>query len=500
MRYHTVRANRPGERRCRETELAWKIAEVAAADVPVDGEVADMVINRVIDDFAVGLAAAGRQPVAVARAQALRHPRADGATVLGLGRDLRVQCEWAAWANGTAVRELDFNDAVIVGTGCHPGDNIPALIAVAQQCGCSGADLIRAIATAYEVQINLATDLPIGEFAIDQVGHLGPSIAAGIGSLLRLPVDTIYQAVQHAAHVSMSTRQGRKGMLSSWKAFAPGHVGKLAIEASDRAMRGETSPSPLYEGEYIGRHLGGLEARYKVALPDSDAPRTAILESYPKEHSAGYHAQAVIDLAFRLGQQIEDFEEIDSVVIHTKKRSHEVMGSGSNDPEKWDPNATRETLDHSMMFIFAVAIQDRAWHHEESYRPERVRRPDTVRLWKKVSTVLDEEWERRFMRDGRLEKDHGARVVITFRDGRQIIDELAVANSHPRGATPWGRSAYAAKFRNITDGLITEAESERFLNLAAQIPQLTPAELRNLNVELSEAAIGSLPGAAEAIF
>jgi 2-methylcitrate dehydratase len=32
-----------------------------------------------------------------------------------------------------------------------------------------------------------------------------------------------------------------------------------------------------------------------------------------------------------------------------------------------DPNASRETLDHSIMYIFAVALEDGDWHHVKSY-------------------------------------------------------------------------------------------------------------------------------------
>src|SRR3546814_15986540 len=52
-----------------------------------------------------------------------------------------------------------------------------------------------------------------------------------------------------------------------------------------------------------------------------------------------------------------------------------------------NPQASRETLDHSIMYIFAVALQDGGWHHEHSYAPERARRPDTVALWHTVRTV-----------------------------------------------------------------------------------------------------------------
>ncbi len=37
------------------------------------------------------------------------------------------------------------------------------------------------------------------------------------------------RAVQQAVHVGFSTRQSRKGEISSWKAFAPAHAGKLAV-------------------------------------------------------------------------------------------------------------------------------------------------------------------------------------------------------------------------------------------------------------------------------
>jgi 2-methylcitrate dehydratase len=61
--------------------------------------------------------------------------------------DQTFEAEWAAWANGTAVRELDMHDTFLAADYSHPGDNIPPILAVAQQCGrtagLSGEDLIR---------------------------------------------------------------------------------------------------------------------------------------------------------------------------------------------------------------------------------------------------------------------------------------------------------------------------------------------------------------------
>src|ERR1035437_6283601 len=93
-----------------------------------------------------------------------------------------------------------------------------------------------AIAIAYEIQIDLVRAICLHEYKKDHIAHLGPSVAAGLGALLQLDTETTYQAVQQAVHVSFTTRQSRKGEISSWKAYAPAHAGKLAIEAVDRAM------------------------------------------------------------------------------------------------------------------------------------------------------------------------------------------------------------------------------------------------------------------------
>ena len=317
--------------------------------------------------------------------------------------------------------------------------------------------------------------------------------------MLQLPVEVIYQAVQHAAHVSLAVRQARRGRISSWKAHAPAHVGKLAIEAVDRAMRGETSPSPIYEGAYgiIARTLGGPDATYEVPLPEPGEQRAAILETFTKEHSAGYHGQALIDLAFQMRSRVlaaacGDWDAIESIVLHTKSIGHLVMGSGSGDPEKYDPQASRETLDHSAMFIFAMALQDGEWHHERSYAPGRVRRPDTVRLWQKVRTLEDPAWNRRYDDPPPLEKDHGARAVITLESGAGLVDEVAVANAHPRGARPFGRSDYIGKFETLVDGIVEPGEGARFLELVQRLPGLAPDELRSLTISVEPSRRGDL--------
>jgi 2-methylcitrate dehydratase len=497
---HHVRSHKSTEALKREDQLAWKIAAVATDPVPVEDAVVEMIGNRIIDNAAVAAAALNRPPVVSARAQGLAHSygadpahAALGATIFGLPPARHVSPEWAAWANGVAVRELDFHDTFLAAEYSHPGDNIPSVLAVAQHCGRAGADLVRGIAASYETQVDLVKGICLHEHKIDHIAHVGPSAAAGIGAALDLPTEIVFQAVQQALHVTTTTRQSRKGEISSWKAYAPAFAGKMAVEAVDRAIRGEGAPSPAYEGEdgFIAWLLGGPSAEYQVPLPAPGEPKCAILETYTKAHSAEYQSQALIDLARRLGPKIGDLSRVKDILIRTSHHTHFVIGTGANDPQKMDPKASRETLDHSIMYIFAVALEDGTWHHERSYAPERAARSETIALWHKIRTVEDPEWTRRYHAVDPSIKAFGGHVVVTLADGTVIEDEIAVADAHPLGAKPWQRADYIAKFRELAEGVIATTEQDRFLGLIEQLPKLKPDDLAGLTFTVAPALLGS---------
>ena len=503
MRNINVRVYAEKEKLAKEDQLSYKIAEVAAKTKDLDKESVEMVGNRIIDNASVAIAAINRQPVKVARLQALAHNRSKGARLYGLPADSTVHAEWAAWANNAAVRELDFHDTYLAADYSHPGDNIPALQAVAEQLGKNGADFVRGILMSYEVQVNLVKAICLHEHKIDHIAHLGPAVAAGLGSMLNLPEDITYQAINQALHTTISTRQSRKGLISSWKAYAPGHAGKLGVEAVDRAMRGEGAPAPIWEGEdsVIAWILNGRTARdqgkspsepsYSIPFPEPGEACKAIMETYTKEHSAEYQAQALIDLAFDLREKVSDLSEVKEIILHTSHHTHYVIGTGSGDPQKFDPDASRETLDHSIMYIFAVAMEDGNWHHVHSYTPERAHRESTVALWNKISTKEDPEWTKRYHDPDPNKKAFGARVEVVMNDGSKVEAERGVANAHPAGPKPFGREQYMKKFVTLTEDMVSEKERDRFFGLVENLTELSAQQVAEL---MPVVDIGSVDG------
>ena len=472
----------------KKKQLAWKLAEIASDNAKLNKLSIDMAINRIIDNASVAIASLNRKSVIASREMAMKHPRKNGSTIFGINSNQLFDSEWATWTNGTAVRELDFHDTFLAADYSHPGDNIPALLAVAQQKRKSGIDLLKGIITAYEVQVNLVKGICLHKHKVDHIAHLGPSVAAGIGTMLKLNTEIIYQSIQQALHTTVSTRQSRKGEISSWKAFAPAHAGKLAIEAVDRAMRGEGAPSPIYEGEdsVIARILDGKKANYKVPLPKIKEPKRAILETYTKEYSAEYQAQAIIDIAKKLNRKIRNLKNIKKIDIFTSHHTHYVIGTGANDPQKMDPNASRETLDHSIMYIFAVALEDADWHHVKSYSKSRAKRKSTIKIWRNIKTHEDKKWTKKYHDPNPRKKCFGAKVIVTMKNGKKYIEQLDRADAHPYGLRPFKREDYIKKFQTLTKDIIDEKESKRFLNLVQNLIKLKPGKLKDLNIVIKK--------------
>ena len=154
MKYYNIKTYPSKFKLKKERQLAWKIAKTASDKAKLNTNCIEMAINRIIDNTSVAIASLNRKPVISAREMAKAHFRKNGATLYGVNSKLKFDCEWAAWANCTAVRELDFHDTFLAADYSHPGDNIPPLLAVAQQLNKNGIDLLKGINNFIDTEIN----------------------------------------------------------------------------------------------------------------------------------------------------------------------------------------------------------------------------------------------------------------------------------------------------------------------------------------------------------
>tara|TARA_B100000965_G_C19260470_1_gene612782 strand:- start:194 stop:700 length:507 start_codon:yes stop_codon:yes gene_type:complete len=149
-----------------------------------------------------------------------------------------------------------------------------------------------------------------------------------------------------------------------------------------------------------------------------------------------------------------------------------------------DPYASRETLDHSIMYIFAVALEDGSWDHVKSYTPQRARRKSTIKLWHKISTREDKKWTRKYHDQNPKKKCFGGKVIVRMKDGSIISEEINVADAHPSGKRPFKRKQYIEKFKSLTEGIISHKESDRFLKIVQNLKKLKSRDILGLNIKI----------------
>ena len=376
--------------------------------------------RRVLDSVGVAVAASAERAVTVARNHAAASP--GDATVWDTV--IRSNVEAAAFANGVAVRALDFNDTYLSEEPLHPSDVIAPLLALAEVRRLDGRRLVEAVAVAYEVGIVLCDAGSLRAQGWDHVNVLGIAVASGAGRLLGSHPERIEHALAITAVPHAAMRQTRVGGLSMWKGAAAANAARNAVFATLLAEGGMTGPAQAFDGE-MGFVRQLLEGRFDVrALEPLEAlePPRRILDTHVKRWPVEYHAQSAVAAALQVREGIGDHRGLDRIRIDTFRTAHEIIVS---DPEKWDP-LTRETADHSLPYIVCAALQD-GYVDRRSFEPARIRRADTLALLRDRTTVeVDDALSPGYP------QGVPNRVTVTTIDGRTCTAEVAFPPGHAR--------------------------------------------------------------------
>src|SRR6266581_2327704 len=407
--------------------LAHRLAEYACAlrfeDLSKD--VVHEVKRRVIDSLGCALGAWKEEPCAIARKVASDFSTKDGSIIIGTNH--KVPPDWAAFANGCCIRYFDYNDTYLSKEPAHPSDNIAAALAAAESVGASGQELIAAIALAYEVQCRFCDAASIRARGWDHVTYGAFSTALACAKLMKLDPKNTRHAVNIAGVAGAAMRQARVGELSHWKGVAFATAARHGVFSALLARAGMTGPGPIFEGQMgfekqLGVSLGNLAEKFAVPFAETgDGPASMILHTSIKFWPAEYHSQSAIEAALLLREEIGDPAIVRAMTIESHDASVDIIGS---EPEKWKPE-TRETADHSLPYITAIALID-GEVTEKQFQPDRFMDP---KVWKFLENVrVERNAELSAMYPGAV-----ANIVhVDLADGRRLTKRVDYPLGHAK--------------------------------------------------------------------
>ena len=353
--------------------------------------------------------------------------------------------DMAGFANSVMVRYLDYND---LGVGGHPSDSIPGALAMADYLGSNGRTVITSVVVNYEV----------GRRVGDHVQHasgwdhgilrsLGAACAAG--KIMGLDSEHMSHAISLAVVPNLALGQTRVGELSMWKGCA-GPIGTRAgIFAAQLAQQGMTGPFEPFDGSE------GLWAKmldYPVRLEGDWGEPYSINDTSLKFFPSQGGTQGPTGLAVELHSQVSTTAEIEAIRIYLPGQ---LLLRAVSEPEKWHPK-TRETADHSIPYLVAVALQDGVVT-PASFDPQRIQDPVLGALIDRMNAQEDPEFTRRYP------NEINCRIEVTTTSGKQLSAHTAYPKGHPRN--PMTDAEIDVKFRNLSAELLTAQQCDRALNL-----------------------------------
>src|SRR6202162_1559366 len=420
--------------------------------------------RRVLDSLGCALGAWKEEPCVIARKVASDFSAKRGSTIIGTNH--KAPPDWTAFANGCCIRYFDYNDTYLSKEPAHPSDNISAALAVAENVGANGRELITAIALAYEVQCRLCDAASIRVRGWDHVTYGAFSTALACARLMKLDPEKTRHAVNIAGVACAALRQARGGELSHWKGVAFANAARHGVYSALLARAGMTGPAPIFEGQMgfekqLGVTLGNVGEKF-VKRPDAKSPNEGtaamILNTSIKFWPAEYHSQSAIEAALSLRQQLGDPAQVKSMTIESHDASVDIIGS---EPEKWKPE-TRETADHSLPYITAIALID-GEVTEKQFQPDRFMDP---KIWKFLENVkVERNAELSGMYPGAV-----ANVVhVDLADGKRLTKRVDYPLGHAKN--PLKDSEVEGKFKALVEPALGEARAKKIVDLVWKLDE-----------------------------
>ncbi|MEM7079656.1 MAG: MmgE/PrpD family protein [Pseudomonadota bacterium] len=233
-----------------------------------------------------------------------------------IGSDLKLEAPTAALLNGAAGHALDYDDTGS-SVGCHStAPVLPAVLAVAEEIGASGKELIAAFVAGVEIEgrINVAMGrdhYPRGWHTTATFGTFGAT--AGVAHLLNLAPEHYAVAMGLAASHAGGVKANFGTMT---KPYHPGHSAECGINSARLAQAGFTAnPNAVLGNQgFIQAASNAKDATAELAAIADD---WMILGTLFKYHAACHLTHSAIEsvLKLRTSLNVDDLSAM-TITVH----------------------------------------------------------------------------------------------------------------------------------------------------------------------------------------
>lgn len=366
----------------------------------------------------------------------------------------------AAYFNTHLIRALDWNDTYLSLEPAHPSDNIGALLAACGLEPISGKEFLTAVVLAYDIQCRFCDAASLRARGWDHVSYVTIASALALSKLLGLHREQTKHAVALALNPSIVMRQVRGGsQVSMEKGASSAEASRAAMWGAMRALHGMTGPREIFEGQFgfINQVSGPLRLEAFERLGKNfKLPRT-YLKLYPVE----YHAQAVVEAALQIRQEMKkngvELRDVERITIESYEAARTIIG----DRAKRRPQ-TKESADHSIFYILAVALLEGKMTLNQ-YRPELFSNSEVLSVIDKMSEVIEvEEFNSAYYNQG-----FPVRVKVTVADGREFSAFVENPKGHP--ARPMSDQDLMVKFIDLCSSLMPSSAYENLIGALRSI-------------------------------
>ena len=371
-----------------------------------------------------------------------------------IGKPGRTSVLNATFANGVAVRNLDFNDVLFIikdgrlSVGGHCSDSIPAALAVGEQEDAGLDDVLQAMVVGYQLFGRLRDVMPFSS-VWDGASSCGLVAATMAGRLMRLSLDEQTHALSLAAIRCATPKVVRWGSLSSAKNIASSMISQIGVEGALLARHGLTGPPEVLD------HSGGMSAVFDKALgleqlwaPAPAVPQimAANIKTFACIGTAQALAAAALDMHGKLKAPLADIEAIDVVMADLPMIRNQQAEENRRVPQ------TREDADHSFTYIPVAAIRD-GEITERQFENDRWLDKEARDLTAKVRLSMSAE-----LRD-KAPDSMPARIVVHLKNGTQVAAECLYPPGHSFPDKGLDEAAVIAKFLDITQHAIGQGRT-----------------------------------------